>query len=98
MDSLYFYGYAPVVLLVAVGYLATIILRIGTPPKGLPPGPTTELIWGNLKQVRPCIHLSQVIPDQGSSLINWVAAMCLNPEAQKKAQEGNIISALSTVL
>ncbi|BDD59925.1 hypothetical protein MAP00_005095 [Monascus purpureus] len=33
-----------------------------------------------------------------SSLINWVAAMCLNPEAQKKAQEGNISSALYTVL
>ena len=53
MDSLYIYGYAPVVLLVAVGYLATILLRIGTRPKGLPPGPATELIWGILKQVRP---------------------------------------------
>ncbi|PKY05091.1 putative cytochrome P450 [Aspergillus campestris IBT 28561] len=51
MDSLYIYGYASVVLLVAVGYLATIRLRIGTRPKGLPPGPATELIWGNLKQV-----------------------------------------------
>lgn len=66
MDSLYIYGYAPVVVLVAVGYLATILLSIGTLPKGLPPGPATKLIWGILKQVRPCIHLSQVIPDQGS--------------------------------
>ena len=33
-----------------------------------------------------------------SRLINWVAAMCLNPEAQKKDQEGNISSALYTML
>ncbi|KAF4218845.1 hypothetical protein CNMCM6805_004618 [Aspergillus fumigatiaffinis] len=58
MDSLYIYGYALGVLLpgtialfVVVGYLATKLLRIGTRPKNLPPGPATELIWGNLKQV-----------------------------------------------
>jgi cytochrome P450 len=33
-----------------------------------------------------------------SSLINWVAAMCLNPEAQKKAQQGNTSPCLSAFL
>ncbi|GFF32899.1 cytochrome P450 2J2 [Aspergillus udagawae] len=57
MDSQYIYGYAPGVLLpgtialtVVVGYLAAKLLRIGARPKNFPPGPATELIWGNLKQ------------------------------------------------
>jgi hypothetical protein len=64
MDSLYIYGYALGVLLpgtialfVVVGYLATKLLRIPTRPKNLPPGPATELIWGNLKQVRPSLSI-----------------------------------------
>ncbi|RLL94183.1 hypothetical protein CFD26_102569 [Aspergillus turcosus] len=35
----------------STGYLATKLLQIGSRPKSLPPGPATELIWGNLKQV-----------------------------------------------
>ncbi|KAI9367727.1 cytochrome P450 [Aspergillus egyptiacus] len=32
-------------------FLGTKALRIGSRPKGLPPGPSTEPIWGNMRQI-----------------------------------------------
>ncbi|KAL2802349.1 cytochrome P450 [Aspergillus granulosus] len=37
--------------LALVGFIVIKCLRIGSRPKGLPPGPPTEFIWGNTKQI-----------------------------------------------
>lgn len=46
--SLLFVASAALALIV---FIARKALRAGSRPKGLPPGPPTELIWGNTRQV-----------------------------------------------
>ena len=38
-------------VIILIGFIAIKALRVGSRPKGLPPGPPTEFIWGNTKQV-----------------------------------------------
>ena len=44
-------------LFLLLAYLTSVVLRIGSRPAHLPPGPPTVPFWGNLKQVKLNQHL-----------------------------------------
>lgn len=44
-------------LFLLLAYLISVVLRIGSRPAHLPPGPPTVPFWGNLKQVKLNQHL-----------------------------------------